>query len=48
MFLCSSTGRNMFTYSIRISHDVVEAYQIALAQTFKDFQVYLFYCVSFL
>jgi hypothetical protein len=29
----------MFTYAIRISHDVAEAYQEAMAQTFKDFQV---------
>ena len=29
----------MFTYAIRISHDVAQAYQDAMAMTFKDFQV---------
>jgi hypothetical protein len=39
--LSSITGCVMLTYAIRISHDVAEAYQEAMAMTFKDFQVSL-------
>jgi hypothetical protein len=39
--LSSISGCVMLTYAIRISHDVAEAYQEAMAMTFKDFQVSL-------
>jgi hypothetical protein len=29
----------MFTYLIQVSHEAAEAYQEAMAQSFKDFQV---------
>ena len=49
LFILASASR-MLSYFIRISHDVAEAYQEAMSQTFKDFQVNFlsFYFILFL